>query len=92
MAEATCAHNWCERLGHGNEPHVHESTSVSVRGLNNTSASAQVSYNDGDREPVIYVSAGDAELTADRLDELIAALQEYRLIMRAVQTIPALVG
>jgi hypothetical protein len=91
MADGNCIHNWCERLGHDMEADVHESTSVGVPGLCNTSVSTQVSYRDGDREPLIYVSAGDAELTTDGLEQLINNLREQLLIMRAVQRTPALV-
>lgn len=89
MAEATCVHNFCE-TDHC-EPDcvdVHESPRVRIATADGGHVLTQVSYRDGDRMPVLYLSAADRELTPGGLDELIAVLQEQRLIMRAVQPTP----
>lgn len=87
MANATCTHNWCERqmTSHGYEAYVHESKGASVAGLSNSTVTTQVSYEDGDREPLLYVGGNDVELKADGVAELVAILQEQLLIMRSVQ-------
>lgn len=87
-----CQHDWCERDGHAAHPYAHESSAVSVPGLSGNATRTLVSYEDGDRQPLLFVGGGDVELTADRVDELIAVLREQAQIMRSVQPVGTSAG
>lgn len=95
MAETTARFTWCEHCVNGSTHEntrgnlVHITSIAKVDGIDGQ-VSVETSYIDGDREPQTYVG-GNADLTPRGLDEVIAVLQEHRLIIQSVEPTPALV-
>jgi hypothetical protein len=99
MSAPACTHTWCN-LDHAGQPqfeHTHETRLVATlsqakaRGAR-TAVHSQVSYVDGERGPLLFLSAVDVDLTQEQAEELIAQLRAHVRTMRAVQTSRSLAG
>jgi hypothetical protein len=89
---SACVHAFCTR-DHSVEPEsdLHEGRLFEVDGVNGhpnfdpPAIVSQLSYRDGDREPLLYLGAQYVELTTGGLTGLIAQLAAHLDTMRAVQ-------
>lgn len=86
-----CIHTWCARADHSDNPDMHEGAPALVATVDqprfpSPPVKAQLSYRDGDRAALLYLSAHDVELTTHAVADLIEELRHRLDQMRAVHT------
>lgn len=91
-----CLHGWCI-ADHADNPDVHEGTPARIAGVEHPAFPApqvrtQVSYRDGDRLPVLYLTAREVDLTPSAVADLVDVLQGQLRQMRQVEATPQAVA